>query len=82
MRGRLALEHERDAIEPRLVDVVQDDLVEPLAVQYGTVDERDAEASAPDDREPHAARISAIPAAESSALGTKPRAGVVARQEP
>ena len=82
MLGRLAVQHERDAIEPLLVDVVQDDFVEPVAPEDGTVDERDAEPSAPDDREPHAARISAIPAAESSALGTKPRAGVVARQEP
>jgi len=80
--GRLSFEHERDPLQPAGVDVVQDDIVERLPAEQGTVDERDAEPSAPDDREPHAARISAIPAAESSALGTKPRAGVLARQGP
>ena len=74
--GGLALEHLGDAVEPLGVDVVEDDLVERATPEQRAVDERDAEAAAPDDRELHAGRISAIPAAESSALGRKPHAGV------
>ena len=80
--GGLALQHLGDAFQPLGVDVVQHDLVERAALQQRAVDERDPEAAAPDDRELHAGRISAIPAAESSALGRNPRAGVRARQGP
>ena len=80
--GGLALEHLGDPVEPLGVDVVQDDLVERATPEQRAVDERDAESAAPDDRELHAGRISAIPAAESSALGRKPHAGVRARQGP
>ena len=82
MLGGLALEHLADPVEPLGIDVVQHDLVERPALEQGAVDERDAEPTAPDDRELHAGRISAIPAAESSALGRNPHAGVRARQGP
>ena len=80
--GGLAIEHAGDPVEPLWLDVVQDDIVERTAVEQGAVDERDAEPSAPDDRELHAGRISAIPAADSSALGRNPHAGVRARHGP
>ena len=80
--GGLALQHLGDPLQPLGVDVVQHDLVERAALEQRAVDERDAEPSAPDDRELHAGRISAIPAAESSALGRKPHAGVRSRQGP
>ena len=80
--GGLALEHAGDPVEALGIDVVQDDFVERAALEQGAVDERDAESSAPDDRELHAGRISAIPAADSSALGRNPHAGVRARQGP
>ena len=82
MLGRLALEHLGDPVQPVGIDVVQHDLVERAALEQGSVDEGDPEAAAPDDRELHAGRISAIPAAESSALGRNPHAGVRARQGP
>ena len=77
--GGLTFEYVRDALEPPGVDVVQHDVVERLAPQQRAVHERDAKAAAPDDRQLHAARISAIPAAESSALGRNPEAA--ARRE-
>jgi hypothetical protein len=80
--GGLPFEHLGDPVEPLRVDVVQHDLVERPALEQGAVHERDAESAAPDDRELHAGRISAIPAADSSALGRNPAAGVRARQGP
>ena len=80
--GGLAFQHLRDPVQPLGVDVVQHDLVERPALEQRAVDERNAESAAPDDRELHAGRISAIPAAESSALGRNPAAGVRARQGP
>ena len=53
-----ALEHAADALEPARVDVVQHDLVERerAAREQRPVDQRDAEPSAPDDRELHGER--------------------------
>jgi len=54
---REPFEHVADALKPRRVDVVQDDLgeAEPLGpLEQGAVDERDAEAPAADDGELHA----------------------------
>ena len=75
----LTFEYVRDPVQPPGVDVVEHDIVERLPPQQRAVDERDPKAAAPDDRQLHAARISAIPAAESSALGRNPEAG--ARRE-
>ena len=65
--GGEPLEHQRHAVQPRRVDVVQDDLVEPERLRFGeqrAVDERDAEAAAADDRELHAT-VTSIPAASA-----------------
>jgi hypothetical protein len=80
--GGLAVEHQRDPVEPLGIHVVEDDLVERPPLEQRAVDERHAKAAAPDDRQLHAGRISAIPAAESSALGRNPHAGVRSRQGP
>ena len=63
MLRRLPAQHGRDALEPRVVDVVQHEVVDADDVAPGQqrpVEQWDAEAAAADDRELHGHPISSL----------------------